>query len=189
MGMQPARPAPPRPVSPSSGGFNFRRAGRTGLALLLGGLAWSGCECTPSKPNRLDAMGKVTVRAKGHEFDAWIADDDTERRRGLMFVTTDEMTPLPNGIERGMLFVFPREQGADAGFWMKNTGIPLDIAFIRSDGEIVRIHTMAPYDERSYLPGAPYRYALEVNAGTFNRLGLARGDTVEVPASVLPNAR
>ncbi|HEY3245420.1 MAG TPA: DUF192 domain-containing protein [Phycisphaerae bacterium] len=165
------------------------RVTRTGVALLLGSLVGSGCDCAPKTRNPLDTMGKVTVRAKGHDFESWIADDEAERQRGLMFVTADQMTPPSTGVERGMLFVFPNDQPANAGFWMKNTGIPLDIAFIRSNGEIVRILTMRPYDESNYQPGAPYRFALEVNAGVFNRLGIARGDTFEIPATVLQNAR
>ncbi len=149
----------------------------------------AGCGQNPTEPNRLDAMGKVTVKSKDHSFEAWVADSDEERQRGLMFVTADQMRPTSEGHERSMLFVFPREQGPTAGFWMRNTQIPLDIAFIRSDGRIVRVHTMAPFDERSYAPGAPYRYALEVNAGVFERLEIKKGDMIEIPDSVMREAR
>jgi uncharacterized membrane protein (UPF0127 family) len=115
----------------------------------------------------------------------WVADDDDERERGLMFVTAEEMAALPDGTERGMWFIFDAEQSARHGFWMKNTIIPLDIAFVRSDGRIVSIRTMAPRDTRHYYPKAPYRFALEVNANTFSRLGIKEGDGIEIPKSLL----
>jgi uncharacterized membrane protein (UPF0127 family) len=68
---------------------------------------------------------------------------------------------------------------------MKNTIIPLDIAFVRVDGRIVSIRTMAPRDTRNYYSKAPYRFALEVNANTFSRLGIKEGDTIEIPKSLL----
>ncbi|MHC4091034.1 MAG: DUF192 domain-containing protein [Planctomycetota bacterium] len=132
-------------------------------------------------------MPETSVRVKEHSFRVWVADDDEERERGLMHVTADEMAPLADGTERGMVFVFPREQRH--GFWMKDTIIPLDIAFIRTDGTIVTIHTMAPLDTRGYHPKGPYRYALEVRGNLFSRLKVHTGDRVEIPDSLLKGAR
>ena len=76
-----------------------------------------------------------------------------------------------------MLFVF--EEDVDFGFWMKNTLIPLSIAFADAGGEIVRILDMEPCEAdpcTAYEPEATYRTALEVNQGAFADWGVAEGD-------------
>ena len=98
-----------------------------------------------------------------------------ERSRGLMF-----REELPE--DGGMLFVFP--QDTEAGFWMKDTLIPLSIAFIAADGAILGVQEMEPLSTELHRPSVPYRYALEVNQGWFQEHGLGRGDRVEIPDSV-----
>ncbi len=154
-------------------------------AVLAAAVALAGC--SPSEPNALPSMPQTDVKIKDHTFRAWIADDDQERERGLMYVPAEEMTPLDDGTERGMIFVFTREQRG--GFWMKNTIISLDIAFIRTDGTIVTIHTMAPLDTRPYNPRGPYRYALEVRGNVFSKLKIKTGDRVQIPESLLKKAQ
>jgi len=81
----------------------------------------------------------------------------------------------------GMVFLFP--ETSRGGFWMKNTLIPLSIAFYDSGGKILRIMLMDPCTEdpcRTYDPGVGYRGALEVNRGTFGRLGVSRGDIIRL---------
>ena len=81
----------------------------------------------------------------------------------------------------GMLFVYDSVQPPDAGFWMYRTRIPLDIAFLDSAGVVRAIRAMVPCPTTipegcpSYAPGAPYRYALEVNAGALTRWGVEVG--------------
>ena len=99
-----------------------------------------------------------------------IADDDTERQLGLM-----NRESLPD--DAGMLFLF--EEDVSFGFWMKNTLIPLSIAFADAEGEIVRILDMEPCESDPcpvYEPEATYRSALEVNQGAFADWGVAEGD-------------
>jgi len=145
----------------------------------------------PKQGNNLNVMVEEanTLVVGGQKFQVWVADSSEERQRGLMHVTAEEMAALPDGTERGMWFIFPNEMSTRHGFWMRNTIIPLDIAFVRADGKIVTIHTMAPLDERNYYPKAPYRYALEVNANVFSRLGVREGDRVEIPKSLLKTRR
>ena len=143
--------------------------------------------CGPAEPNSLPSLSETDVRIKDHSFHVWIADTPETTERGLMQVTAEQMAPLPDGTERGMIFVFPSRQRN--GFWMKDTIIPLDIAFIRTDGTINTIHTMAPLDTRHYYPKGPYRYALEVRGNVFSRLKIKTGDRVEIPESLLKNAR
>jgi uncharacterized membrane protein (UPF0127 family) len=81
----------------------------------------------------------------------------------------------------GMAFVF--DGPTSGGFWMKNTLIPLSIAFYDRRGRILRILTMEPCRAdpcRVYSPGVVYRGALEVNRGTFGRLGIGRGDVIRI---------
>ena len=127
----------------------------------------------------LDTLTLAHVRVGGQVFLVWIADHYLERERGLMYVTEEEMAPLEDGRRRGMLFVYGWE--TDVGYWMRNTIIPLDIAYIRADGVIDSIRTMEPLDETGYPPDGPYQFALEVNAGTFAELGVQAGDVVELP--------
>lgn len=127
----------------------------------------------------LGSLSLATVTVGEQEFLVWVADTFATLQRGLMFVTAEELADLPDGRGRGMLFSF--EQDLSSGFWMKDTITPLDIAFIDERGMIVTIHTMAPLDESTYRPTAPYRHALEVNAGTFEALGVSEGQTIVLP--------
>jgi uncharacterized protein len=103
-----------------------------------------------------------------------IADSPSERERGLMGRTT-----LPAG--EGMVFVFPEDhRGA---FWMKDTLIPLSIAFYAADGRIVKILDMEPCDADPcplYDPKVAYRGALEVNQGAFTGWGISAGDRLRI---------
>ena len=106
-----------------------------------------------------------------------IARTSAERQRGLMNRRT-----LP--AKAGMVFVYP--QAVSHGFWMKNTRIPLDIAFYDGRGRILRILTMQPCRRdpcKIYDPGVSYRAALEVNAGSFRRWEVKAGDRVVVRAT------
>jgi len=114
----------------------------------------------------------VTIETDGGpvEVAVEIADSDEEREVGLM--NRESLAE-----DAGMLFVF--EEDVDFGFWMKNTLIPLSIAFADADGEIVRILDMEPCEAdpcRVYDPEASYRTALEVNQGAFADWGVAEGD-------------
>ncbi|AFT70131.1 Protein containing DUF192 [Alloalcanivorax dieselolei B5] len=106
-----------------------------------------------------------------------LADTGEERARGLM-----ERDNL--GEFKGMLFRYERPQPAVNGFWMFNTHIPLDIAFLGRNGEILTIHTMEPCLHRDpyscpvYRSAARYSSALEVNAGFFARHGVTPGSRV-----------
>ncbi len=80
---------------------------------------------------------------------------------------------------RGMLFVFPRT--AERSFWMKDTLIPLSIAFIDREGRIIDIRNMEPDGgAASHSPGRPFLYALEMNQGWFERNDVRVGDRVEI---------
>ena len=103
---------------------------------------------------------------------AEIAQTQEERNQGLMY-----RKKLPDG--EGMLFIFERDEVLS--FWMKNTLIPLSIAFIASDGRIIDIKDMYPHDENSVFSSRSVRYALEVPQGWFSRAGIQSGDVIKIP--------
>ena len=122
-----------------------------------------------------DAMATIVViggEGEGVELTVELARTAEERSRGLMF--RDELAE-----DGGMLFVYVDD--TEAGFWMKDTLIPLSIAFIAADGTILDIQDMEPQSEDTHRPPEAYRYALEVNQGWFREHGFATGDRVEIP--------
>jgi len=133
----------------------------------------------PTDRNNLEAMQKARLNIKGHAFEVWLALTPEQQEKGLMQVKAEQLAALPDGTNRGMLFVFPTER--PLSFWMQNTITPLDIIYIRGDGHIVRKYTMAPLETRLYPSVEPAMYALEVRAGLLDELGIGPGDQVEIP--------
>jgi uncharacterized membrane protein (UPF0127 family) len=99
-----------------------------------------------------------------------IADDDEKRMRGLMF-----RNYMPDSL--GMLFIF--DSSGIYPFWMRNTYIPLSIAFIDESFRILEIVDMKPLDETPIYPFRRFKYALEVNQGWFKKRSIRVGDKVE----------
>lgn len=117
----------------------------------------------------IDRAAAVTL-----SIDIEIADTGARRSRGLMFRETLAQ-------DTGMLFLFPAD--TTGGFWMRDTLLPLSIAFIGSDGRIQEIRDMQPLDETLVAPAEPYRWALEVNQGWFAANAIAVGDLVRLTGS------
>jgi hypothetical protein len=92
----------------------------------------------------------------------------------------EEMPP-----DGGMLFVFPAEQ--PRSFWMKDTPLPLSIAFLDAERRIINIVDMQPFDETSHASAGPAKYALEVHQGWFAERGIEAGARCEfeLPADLL----
>lgn len=132
-----------------------------------------------TQKNDLASMRTVTlpITNKG-SYLCYVADTPETEQVGLMNVTESD---LP--VDRGMIFVFSEDRYLS--FWMRNTIIPLDIAYIRSDGTIVKTYTMEALNEEGYPSVEPARFALEVRAGQFAQHGIGIGDHVEIPASLL----
>jgi uncharacterized membrane protein (UPF0127 family) len=104
------------------------------------------------------------------EFDVYLAETFEQHRRGLMFVRDMPETT-------GMLFIYADDE--IRSIWMKNTYIPLDIVFARSDGRISSIDRNAsPLTLTSRSSNEPVRYVLELNAGTTRRLGIGTGSRI-----------
>jgi uncharacterized membrane protein (UPF0127 family) len=144
------------------------RAVRLVFAAVLLGLAGAG-KASSADLKTLEIVSKSGV----HVFSVEIADTDEQRARGLMF-----RKELPEGT--GMLFDFKVAQ--NAGFWMQNTYVPLDMIFIRRDGRILRIaENTEPLSEKIIPSGGPVLAVLEVIGGTARKLGIAPGDAVAHP--------
>jgi len=154
------------------------------LALLLAGCGSSdtGATASPRTGSAIAVSGPklrtVTIdssRGEKVEVRVEIADDLPEQERGLM-----DRTAL--GKDRGMLFVYSDEEVRS--FWMKNTLIPLSIAYMDSDGRIVDLQDMKPLDDDPphYVSAEPAQYALEVNQGFFEEHGVKVGNRADLPA-------
>lgn len=114
----------------------------------------------PAIPEGLATFGVAHMQLDGVELLVAVADNRDEWQQGLMHL--EDLLDLD-----GMLFVF--DDDVSAGFWMKNTLIPLDIAFFTAAGDYVDGFVMEPCTADpcpSYEPDGAYRYALEVPAGT-----------------------
>jgi uncharacterized membrane protein (UPF0127 family) len=142
------------------------------LLLLACGSPPRPADVSPARnPKPVTAL--LTVR--GHSIGAEVVSQPVERSIGLMFRT--EMAR-----DSGMLFVFEAED--TYRFWMKNTYLPLSIAYVDRQGIITDVIEMAPLDTTTrYAPSRAALYALEMNAGWFTAKGIKPGDTVRgIPA-------
>ena len=111
----------------------------------------------------------TALSINGHKITAEVAATPETRTTGLM----NRFSLKP---DHGMVFVFERAE--PMGFWMKNTFIPLSIAFIGANGRILNIDDMAPQDESTHPSKGPALYALEMRKGWFAERGIVAGDTV-----------
>ncbi len=105
----------------------------------------------------------------GHKITAEVAKTTEQVTTGLMY----RFSLKP---DHGMLFVFERNE--PLSFWMRNTFIPLSIAFVAPDGRILNIDDMAPQDETTHLSKGPAMYAIEMRKGWFAERGIRAGDRV-----------
>lgn len=120
---------------------------------------------------------EVVVDGEAHRVAVRIAETPEQRAHGLM-----EVPDLPEGT--GMWFAYPEE--VTGPFWMKDTLVPLDIAFVGADGRIVSIADAVPCADQDpcprYAPEGPYQHVLEVPAGHLDRIGAGVGTTVRLAA-------
>jgi len=123
----------------------------------------------PARAASGDTLPTIQLTAGMHIVRAEVAYDFESRGRGLMFRESLE----PN---HGMLFVF--DEAAEQCMWMKNTLIPLSVAFIAGDGTIVNIADMKPKDETTHCARRPVPYALEMQRGWFASHGIRAGQKI-----------
>ncbi len=157
------------------------------IMVLLASVIFTSCQKQPEDikidtSNNKDA-GKIQFKKQGEvyfqdstkkllkEIDVEIAETDETRHLGLMFRENMQET-------QGMLFLFPVEEYQS--FYMKNTIMPLDIMFINSKKQIVKIHKRTePFSEKSLPSFKPSRYVVEVNAGFTDKYNIKEGDFID----------
>lgn len=132
-------------------------------AMAATALLWTTTPRAQSAPQKLPT---ITLGAGMHNIRAEVASTPEQHQIGLMF--RKEMAP-----NDGMLFIFDRP--GQQCFWMKNTLIPLSVAFIADDGTVVNLDEMAPQTLESHCSTRPVRHVLEMNAGWFARKGIKPG--------------
>lgn len=149
----------------------------------------AGAVTTPTRTDgsggraRLDGFKEVTITVvdadgQTRQHCLLLADTEASRERGLMFV--EDVTL---GGYDGMLFLF--QQDSDGGFWMKNTRLPLSIAYVAANGRTVSTTDMAPCPDSSptcpsYPASGPYRFAVEVPRGALGKVGISNDSTLTV---------
>ena len=139
----------------------------TRLATTLSMAMLSVCAWAQDAPQHLPAI-KLSVGM--HVIRAEVAQTPEERSIGLMFRKT-------LGTNDGMLFSF--EQPGVQCFWMKNTLLPLSVAFIADDGRVVNVENMKPQTLDSHCSTQPVRFVLEMNDGWFTKRGIGAGTRLQ----------
>ena len=111
-------------------------------------------------------MPRMELNVGFYRIEAEVAADQANRMQGLMYRRS-----MP--INQGMLFVFPK---ADRHcMWMRNTFLPLSVAFLDEEGRILNVEDMQPQTENNHCAAGPARFALEMNLGWFSGKGLKPG--------------
>jgi hypothetical protein len=160
-------------VVPSKAGWGFV----TAMGILAASVACGGAGAGTTHTPEGGALPAITITfnpgaANEAVLAVEIADTPEERQRGLSFRES-------LAADAGMLFDYGQETGA--AFWMKDTAIPLSIAFIAADGRIVDIQDMEPLSEEMHRSPEPYQWAVEANRGWFAAHGVSMGDEVRLP--------
>ena len=125
------------------------------IGLVLGATAWA-----------QSAMPVMELSAGFYRIEAEVASNDRNRQLGLM--NRQSMPP-----QHGMLFVFTENN--THCMWMRNTLLPLSVAFLNEEGKIINIEDMQPQTEDNHCAKVPARYALEMNLGWFAQRGIKPG--------------
>ena len=145
----------------------------------------SGSAALPTVSPRGFPLGDLTIAHGGHspmQFTVEIADNNAAWEKGLMGVKSLAKS-------QGMAFVFPRQQSV--GFWMKDTLVPLDIAFADASGHVVDVQHMVPCTAdpcQVYYAAQPYSLALETASGVLTGASVHAGDAMTLKRRAHPTA-
>ena len=138
---------------------------RLDIALLITALV-----IAPPSTAHADPLLTYPLKIKGHAIRVEAANTSQTRQTGLMFRNSLSEN-------QGMAFVYEAEDRH--AMWMKNTLIPLSVAFIDRNGRIINIEDMEPQSEDTHMAAAPAAYSLEMNLGWFKKRGIKKGDLVQ----------
>ena len=117
-------------------------------------------------------LPRTTIQAGMRRIDAQVAAQPRELAIGLMFRKS-----MP--AHEGMIFVFP--ESSRQCFWMRNTLMPLSVAFLSEDGHIINVAEMQALSDTPHCSSKPAKYVLEMNKGWFKKAGLKAGDPLSSP--------
>jgi uncharacterized membrane protein (UPF0127 family) len=137
---------------------------------------WLLCAAVPAAM-AASAAERVTIDANGHRILAEVADTPDTRDRGLMF-----RTAMP--ADHGMLFVYPND--ARHCMWMRNTYVPLSVAFLDEHGRVINTDEMVPRTDTSHCAAGPARFVLEMPAGWFLQHGVGGGTRLDFTVAPAP---
>ncbi len=128
---------------------------------------------------QLDDLQRVPLKINGKTLMAWVMDSDMKRQEGMMFVKDADFKE-----DEGMIFAFPNEDFRR--FWMRNTLVPLDIAYCDKDGRVLNTYTMRAMDETTdYSSRGRSMFVVETKAGVMKKWGIKAGDRFEIPEDVV----
>jgi uncharacterized membrane protein (UPF0127 family) len=138
-------------------------------------------DTNPDRINQLKDLKSVEIPAPKGTMKLWIMDNPSKRQEGMMFLVDREVKD-----DEGMIFVFPEVQPDDGkhGFWMHNTPMGLDIAYVSKDNKIVSIVQGQPFNDTMLDPKGEYQYVIELKLGLAERTGLRVGQQVKIPATL-----
>jgi uncharacterized membrane protein (UPF0127 family) len=142
---------------------------RLPLCLLLL-VAWLACDTVAADHGAQAPLPIRYISIEDVPLMVEVADEAREREHGMMHRVT-----LPEG--QGMLFVYPDEE--QRVFWMRNTSVPLDAAFVSADGRIDEVVPLVPHSEEHVRSRRHARFVLEVPRGWFDRHGLGPGSRID----------
>lgn len=132
----------------------------------------------PNRLYQLKELQRVTISVGKNSLKAWVMDTDSKRQEGMMHLKPGEVQK-----NDAMLFIFPSARTGD--FWMRNTYIPLDIAYVDAKKRVMTIAQMKPLDETGVPSKGAYQYVVEMQKGSFKRLGIKVGQMLTIPKGVV----
>ena len=125
----------------------------------------------------LSDLFQTQLKIKEKTFNLWLAISPKQKKEGLSLLSSDEVD-----FNEGMLFIYPINE--KLSFWMKNTFIALDIAYIKKDGTVSDIYTMPKMSSLLFSSTQKVRYVLELRAGELKKVGLKVGDKIIFPTKI-----
>ncbi len=138
-------------------------------------------DSNPDRINQLKDLKKIVIPSPKGTMNLWIMDNPSKRQEGMMFLVDREVKD-----DEGMIFVFPEVQPDDGkhGFWMHNTPMGLDIAYVSKDKKIVSIAQGQPLNDTMLEPKGEYQFVIELKLGLAERMGLKVGQQVKIPETL-----
>lgn len=145
--------------------------------LLMGQVGLVGQVKHPDRLFQLSDLKTAKITYGGKSMTVWVMDSPSKRNEGMMFLNDPDVK-----IGQGMLFVFPDAE--PRSFWMKNTNIPLDIAYMNAAGKVLNVEALKPHNTTGVPSKGPTKYVLEMKRGAFKRFGIKAGTVFKIPSSL-----